>query len=120
DEHGSPIRRERARQALAVRHLEVTAVRTVAPSMVRVTLHGSELAGFRAPGPADHVRIFLPGPDGVIAAPAATPDGGVRKPAKGTAISRQYTPLAFRPDALELDLDFVLHGDDGPASAWAA
>jgi len=32
---------------------------------------------------------------------------------------RTYTPLAVRPDAHEVDVDFVLHGD-GPASTWAA
>ncbi|RYG09772.1 MAG: siderophore-interacting protein [Burkholderiales bacterium] len=32
---------------------------------------------------------------------------------------RTYTPLAVRPETLEVDVDFVLHGE-GPASTWAA
>ena len=32
---------------------------------------------------------------------------------------KTYTPLAVRPEALEVDVDFVLHGE-GPASTWAA
>ena len=31
---------------------------------------------------------------------------------------RTYTPLQFRPEVLEVDVDFVLHGE-GPASTWA-
>ena len=31
-----------------------------------------------------------------------------------------YTLRAWRPEVLELDMLFVLHGDSGPSSAWAA
>ena len=33
--------------------------------------------------------------------------------------SRSYTIRFFRPGDLELDIDFLLHGDSGPASKWA-
>src|SRR5690606_35038902 len=32
---------------------------------------------------------------------------------------RTYTVRAVRPEAREIDVDFVLHGTEGPASAWA-
>jgi NADPH-dependent ferric siderophore reductase len=32
---------------------------------------------------------------------------------------RTYTIRDFRPAALELDVDIVLHGDIGPGSVWA-
>lgn len=32
---------------------------------------------------------------------------------------RTYTLRALRREALEMDVEFVLHGDSGPASAWA-
>ena len=95
----------------------------VVPSIVRVTLRGSELAGFRSLGPTDHVKVFFPDPvTGDLLLPDVGPDGLQRPAASGTIISRDYTPLSFRDDgaALELDIDFVLHGDEGPASAWAA
>ena len=31
---------------------------------------------------------------------------------------RNYTVREFRPDDLELDVDFVVHGDAGVAGPW--
>ena len=91
--------------------------------MRRITLTGDDLAGFSAPGPADHVKVFFPDPDtGELVVPSLGP-GGARPPEPGTSISRDYTPLAFRAEGAsgpELDLDFVLHGLEWPASEWAA
>jgi NADPH-dependent ferric siderophore reductase len=92
----------------------------VVPSIVRITLTGPELTGFAALGPTDHVKVYFPDPmSGELTVPELGPEG-LQRPAGGTILSRDYTPLAFRPEAQELDIDFVLHGDEGPASAWAA
>jgi NADPH-dependent ferric siderophore reductase len=115
--------RERISHPLAVRRAVVAAVRPIVPSIVRVTLAGSELAGFASLGPTDHVKVFFPEPEtGVLTTPTAG-EGGVDRPTTGVIISRDYTPLGVHMDAdggTTLDLDFVLHGDEGPASAWAA
>lgn len=118
------MHRERVQHPMAIRHLTVSAVRRLAPTMVRVTLTGDELVGFASPGPGDHVKVFFPDPaTGVLTTPELTPEG-VRRPTDGVVISRDYTPLVFRRETAsgtpELDIDFVVHGDDGPASAWAA
>ena len=88
----------------------------VVPNIVRVTLSGPELAGFTSVGPADHMKVFFPDPaTGILTLPDVGPDG-LRRGAEGVVISRDYTPRAVRPG--ELDIDIVVHGLDGPASAW--
>ncbi|HEY0118762.1 MAG TPA: siderophore-interacting protein [Cellulomonas sp.] len=110
--------RRHVRHELVQRHLTVSAVRPVAGRIVRVTLTG-DLDGFAADGPTDHLKVFFPDPaTGVVATPGFA-RGGVGLSAPGRVTGRDYTPLDFRPDAGELDLDFVVHGDDGPASTWA-
>ncbi|HWM34104.1 MAG TPA: siderophore-interacting protein [Pseudolysinimonas sp.] len=119
-----PFLRETVRHPFSLRRASVTAARTVVPSIVRITLAGPELAGFASLGPTDHVKLFLPDPaTGVLTMPEATEDGMRRPAGAGPIISRDYTPLGVHvaPDGgTTLDLDFVLHGDEGPASAWAA
>ncbi|KRC49413.1 iron-chelator utilization protein [Leifsonia sp. Root227] len=115
--------RQRLRHEFAVRHVTVRRVSRIVPSIVRVTFGGKDLDGFASAGPADHVKVFFPDQQsGMLVVPTVTPEG-IRPPESGTPIARDYTPLAFRPaadgDPAELDIDFVLHGDEGPASAWA-
>ncbi|MEO8261184.1 MAG: siderophore-interacting protein [Pseudolysinimonas sp.] len=119
-----PFSREVVRHPMSVRRARVAAVRQIVPSIVRVTLEGPELAGFASLGPADHVKVFFPDPaTGELLLPDLRPEGLSRPATAGTIISRDYTPLGVHVAAdgtPTLDLDFVLHGDDGPASAWAA
>ncbi|MET0589804.1 MAG: siderophore-interacting protein, partial [Naasia sp.] len=95
----SPSRiRETVRHELVRRHLEVVRTQRLTSTLTRVTLGGAELAGFAAPGPEDHVKLLLETPS-------------------GEQVRRDYTPRAFRETAGELDIDFVVHGGTGPASA---
>ena len=94
--------------------MTVTGWRDLTPRMRRVTLAGP-MDGFVSAGPADHVKVFFPDPaTGELHAPRMTPSGIERPEA---AISRDYTPLVNNDG--ELELDFFLHGDDGPAAGWA-
>ncbi|MCS5735300.1 siderophore-interacting protein [Herbiconiux daphne] len=118
-----PFPRESVRHPMAIRHLVVARVTPLTPTLVRITLTGDRLAGFASDGPADHVKVFFADPQtGILTLPELTPDG-IRRPETGTIVSRDYTPRAFRPgdaaSAAELDIDFVVHGTEGPASAWA-
>ncbi len=111
------LTRSHVRHELRQRRLNVAAVRQVTSRIVRITLTG-ELDGFAAEGPTDHLKVFFPDPaTGRIATPGFHA-GGLGLSAPGTVISRDYTPADHRPG--ELDLDMVLHGDAGPASAWAS
>ena len=80
------------------RRITVRDVRPLSPAMRRITFAGDELATFVWPGPAAHVKLIFPGPESPV---------------------RTYTPRRFDAGALELDIDFVVHGD-GPGSTWAA
>ncbi|MNF33451.1 NADPH-dependent ferric-chelate reductase [compost metagenome] len=100
------------------RKLQVLRVTDLTPRMRRITLGGSELAGFTSLGCDDHIKLlFARTPEEVAAlqngASGANSDGDSAKPAM-----RDYTPRRVDLTAGELDIDFVLHGD-GPASTWA-
>ncbi|MFP3714309.1 siderophore-interacting protein [Puerhibacterium sp. TATVAM-FAB25] len=126
------LTRARTRFDLIPRRVRVHAVRELSGSLRRTTFRDvegadpaapSSLAALTAPGPEDHVKVFLPDPTtGVLHAPWVAPDGGLQRPADGVSISRDYTVRATRTvdGVAELDVDWVLHGDEGPASAWAA
>ncbi|MGH7419108.1 MAG: siderophore-interacting protein, partial [Candidatus Rokuibacteriota bacterium] len=109
------VRREPPR----FRRVAVSRVEQLTPRMVRVTFHGSELEGLTVDDPAASVRLLLPSP-GTAALVMPTwngnefllPDG--RRPT-----IRTFTPFRVDADALELDLEIVIHGG-GAASEWAA
>jgi NADPH-dependent ferric siderophore reductase len=109
---------ERVRHEVRLRELEVRRVEPVTPQMLRVTLGGEALRGFVSAAPDDHVKVFFPAPGGQRPVLPAGPPGSA--PSAGPQpIARDYTPRRFDPRALELQIDFVLHGD-GPAAQWAA
>lgn len=114
--------------AVALRYRFYTArvlvTRAVGDCLVRVTFGGADLGGFAGGGRDQSVSLFLPHPgqdtpvvpveageDWYAAWRALDPD--VR------AVMRSYTIRAQRPEAGELDIDFVRHGDTGPATRWA-
>ncbi|MEJ1088121.1 siderophore-interacting protein [Microbacterium sp. Mu-80] len=96
------------RQGLDLRFRSVTLANRewLAPNYVRVRLTGSDLAGFDSPGADDHMRLFF----------AAGPTSSVEE--LRAAPSREYTPLAWGDDWL--DVEFAIHGDEGIAAPWAA
>lgn len=105
----------RSGHPLVARTLEVLGVEALSPRMVRVTLGGEQLAGFRTAAPTDHVRVFFPKRGRAPALPAIV-DGRPEMHA-GVDPHRDYTVRAYRPDAGELDIDIVVH-DHGVAVRW--
>src|SRR5206468_1204015 len=90
----------------------------VSPRLMRMTLGGSEFAGFALAEPAASVRLLLPAPDsnGLIM-PTWNGNEFLLADGRRPAI-RTLTPRRFREDRLELDVEIVLHGT-GVASRWA-
>ncbi|PRB49026.1 NADPH-dependent ferric siderophore reductase [Pseudomonas sp. MYb2] len=99
------------------RKLEVLRVVDLTPRMRRITLGGPELAGFVSLGTDDHVKLLFP-QNAEQTAALETMVLGAGKDNGPMPEMRDYTPRRYDLDALELDIDFVLHGD-GPASTWA-
>ncbi|KEX91796.1 FAD-binding protein [Pseudomonas putida] len=100
------------------RRLEVLRVVDLTPRMRRITLGGPELAGFVSLGTDDHVKLLFP-QNAEQQAALETLVLGAGKDNGPMPAMRDYTPRRYDLDTLELDIDFVLHGD-GPASTWAA
>ena len=99
------------------RRLEVLRVVELTPRMRRITLGGPELAGFVSLGTDDHVKLLFP-QNAEQAAALETLVLGAGKDNGPLPEMRDYTPRRYDLNTLELDIDFVLHGD-GPASTWA-
>ncbi|WP_374351939.1 siderophore-interacting protein [Chitinimonas sp.] len=103
------------------RLLRVRRITDLTPHLRRITLAGPDLAGFPEGEDGSHIKLLL-ARDGQAepVLPTLGPDGPIWPPAELRPISRTYTVAAYRADAAELDVDFVLHGDNGPASRWAS
>jgi NADPH-dependent ferric siderophore reductase len=118
-------RRARAHTPMGHYDVRVTAVRRLTPHMARVTFAAPGLTGFVDDGPDQRLKLFLPAPGADRRRTpdvAHTGDWYPRWRAADPAtrpVMRTYTVRASRPGSGELDVDFVLHGDTGPASAWA-
>lgn len=93
--------------------LTVKTARYLTPNMIRVTLTGPELADVAPNCAGANCKILIPH----IGQDRRSFEREVQTPA--TLARRTYTVRAARPDLQELDIDFVAHGDTGPASAWA-
>lgn len=102
-------------------HAEVLRREQLTPTLVRLVLGGPGLTGFQGTTDTDaYVNVAIP--------PADAPYGPVFDPAEIRQTQpkqlwparRRYTVRRWDEAAGELTLDFVVHGDEGPAGQWAA
>lgn len=103
----------------------VNRVRRVTPHMMRVSLAGEDLRKVDVEAPDAYVKLFFPreGEQRPVLPPLLTDDVTswyrtyLQMPDDIRPPMRTYTIRAHRGD--EVDIDFVLHGDTGPAGKWA-
>ena len=105
-------------------------IRPLGHTFVRVTFSGLDLDVFGTDGLDQRVKLVLPLPgnrftDFGIDDEQAHVDGTWYVKWRSFADHdrnpiRTYTVRAVRPEEREVDVDFVCHGDTGPASAWVS
>ncbi|PNB48732.1 MULTISPECIES: siderophore-interacting protein [Pseudomonas] len=94
----------------------------LSPHLMRITLASPTVTEMATWAPDQRVKLFFPAADG---SPAKLSQGEGwyarfrsmlvdRRPAM-----RTYTIRHLRAESGEVDIDFVLHGETGPASRWA-
>lgn len=89
-----------ARKSPSTTTLTVLRTEVVSEHFVRVVLGGEGFSSFPArPETDSYVKLELPGPD--------------------ETVIRTYTVRRVDPDAREVWIDFVVHGDEGIAGPWA-
>lgn len=99
----------------------VREVERLSASFVRVTFRGDDLVDFAPDGLDQRIKLVLPLPGRGY---DDFPDGGDwygewrALPSERQNVLRTYTAHQIKPHAREVSVDFVCHGDAGPASAW--
>ena len=93
----------------------------IAPHMIRVIVGGDGLRDFAATGHTDqYVKIVFPHEGVEYPKPFDIKQVRQTMPREHWPRLRTYTVRAWDPDARELTLDFVYHGDQGLAGPFAA
>lgn len=80
----------------------IVAAETITPHMRRLTLHADAFRSYTLSLPGQWVKFLVPSESG-------TPGEG-----------RAYTIRSLDAAKGTMDIDFVMHGDGGPVSTWAA
>jgi NADPH-dependent ferric siderophore reductase len=107
----------------------VKGARRLSPHFARITFTSPDFEVFGTDRRDQRVKLVLPGPDGTLCDIGQTDPQAIDNgewytrwrdlPDEERMPFRTYTVRRIDPEALELDIDFVLHHDAGPAGAWA-
>ncbi len=94
----------------------------VTPSLLRCVFTGPEVAHMKHEAPDQRIKLLFARSEGETArlpVSASWYQDYLALPRERRPLMRTYTLRALRRAACELDVEFVLHGDSGPASRWA-
>lgn len=101
--------------------LEVTATSWVTPALRRIHLRSDDLSAFLGSEFTDrYVKLVFPKPGVTYPAELDIRELRGTMPPEDLPVVRTYTALHPDVAAGTLDIDFVVHGDEGVAGPWAA
>ncbi|MFF2699579.1 siderophore-interacting protein [Streptomyces cyaneofuscatus] len=119
-------------QTMPVSYVRVTGVERITPRTARVTFTGDALPGLMEDRPDQQMKLCLPREgrsvaEGLLPEQDAEDTYGMRWYEAFLAIPearrpwmRGFTVRAYDRERNAMTVDFVLHGDGGPASRWGA
>ncbi|HDS0949396.1 TPA: siderophore-interacting protein [Stenotrophomonas maltophilia] len=96
--------------------------RILSPSLDRMVFTGADVARMKTEGPDQRIKVFFPLPGQDLPDVPRGADWYARYralPDEQRPPMRTYTIRQLRAAQCEVDVDFVLHGQTGPASRWA-
>ncbi len=96
--------------------------RVLSPSLDRMVFTGADVARMKTEGPDQRIKVFFPLPGQDVPQVPSGEDWYPRYralPDDQRPPMRTYTIRHLRAEQGEVDVDFVLHGETGPASRWA-
>ncbi|MFF4378414.1 siderophore-interacting protein [Kitasatospora sp. NPDC001547] len=111
---------------LPVTFVEVVEVRRITPRTARITFAADDLPDTVGTAPDQQLKLCFPRPgqrEPVLPARQDDPMGWYQAylaiPEERRPLLRSFTLRGRRPGTRLVEIDFVLHGDTGPAAAWA-
>ncbi|MDF0734265.1 siderophore-interacting protein [Pseudomonas entomophila] len=102
--------------------VQLKAIERLGPSLCRFVFTGEDVAQMTTLAPDQRIKLFFPSPDGQapsLPLHAQWQQARRNLPPAQTPPMRTYTLRHLRREQREVDVDFVLHGVNGPASTWA-
>ena len=96
----------------------------LSPSMLRCVFSGQDIRQMKMDSPDQRIKLLFPSLNGT---PSSLTDDGDKTwwekaramPQESRPIARTYTLRHVNAEAAEVEVEFVMHGTEGPASAWA-
>lgn len=94
----------------------------ITPSLLRCVFTGDDVLEMKHESPDQRIKLLFAGEDGTC--PAMPVSEGwyqdyLALPKPQRPVMRTYTLRGLRREQKEMDVEFVLHGETGPASRWA-
>ncbi|WMJ70111.1 siderophore-interacting protein [Stenotrophomonas sp. 24(2023)] len=111
-----------AQQTYRLFEVALKARHVLSPSLVRMVFSGAEVMHMKTDGPDQRIKVFFPLPGQAVPQVPSGEDWYARYRALADdqrPPMRTYTIRQLRAAQGEVDVDFVLHGETGPASYWA-